>query len=306
MQADAPERSARRALDPQALALVLQRLSAQAEAPWLHGEVAQRMAARLPVILLKPKRLIDWGAQLGASQDVLAQAYPGAQRWVFEVDPARRVAAANTPGLPWWSMQRWAGKTPRVWDDSAASETPVDLVWSNMGLHGAIDPQAVMAQWHRALRVDGFLMFSTLGPGSLQGLRNLYASQNWPPPHAPFVDMHDLGDMLVQAGFADPVMDQEQITLTWPDAGALLAELRLLGGNVDPRRAAGLRTPRWRARLCKLIENQLANADGRISLNFELVYGHAVRPLPRPRLAAQTSVPLEDLRAMARAGRPQP
>ena len=59
--------------------------------------------------------------------------------------------------------------------------------------------------------------------------------------------MHDLGDMLVQAGFADPVMDQEMLTLTWPDAEALLAELRALGGNADPARCAGLRTPRWRA-----------------------------------------------------------
>ena len=66
--------------------------------------------------------------------------------------------------------------------------------------------------------------------------------------------MHDLGDMLVEAGFADPVMDQETITLTWPSGEALLAELRQLGGNVDPRRFAGLRTPRWRSRLAEALE----------------------------------------------------
>jgi len=176
------------------------------------------------------------------------------------------------------------------------------LLWSNMGLHGALDPQAVMAAWHRALQVDGFLMFSTLGPGSLEGLRTLYAAMGWPPPHAPFVDMHDLGDMLLEAGFADPVMDQETITLTWPSGEALLAELRQLGGNVDPRRFAGLRTPRWQARLAASLQ-ATAGEGGRPGLGFEVVYGHAFRVAPRPRVAAETALPLDDLRAMVRAGR---
>ena len=301
-----PERSARRALDPPALAHVLRRLQRSESAPWLHAEVARRMAERLPVILLKPSHVIDWGAHLGASADVLASAYPGAQRWAVEADDSQRSAESNAPRWPWWSARRWAGNAGQWLAESAVGERRAEMLWSNMGLHGAIDPQAVMARWFRALKVNGFLMFSTLGPGSLQGLRSVYASQGWPAPHAPFVDMHDLGDMLVQAGFADPVMDQEPITLNWPNARALLTELRQLGGNVDPRRIAGLRTPRWQAHLCRLIDSQLAGADGRVSLNFELVYGHAVRPLPRPRLASQTTVPLDDLRAMVRAGRPRP
>ena len=158
------------------------------------------------------------------------------------------------------------------------------------------------ARWHRAMAVDGFVMFSTLGPGTLAGLRALYAAQGWPPPCAPFVDMHDLGDMLVEAGFADPVMDQETVTLTWPTPSALLDELRGLGGNVDPARHAGLRTPRWRERLQQAL-SATAGAGGRVALDFEVVYGHAFRPPPRPRVAALTEVAVDDLRAMARAGR---
>ncbi len=94
--------------------------------------------------------------------------------------------------------------------------------------------------------------------------------------------MHDLGDMLVQAGFADPVMDQETITLTWDSPQALLAELRSLGGNASPLRCAGLRTPRWRARLLRPW-NERAGADGRLALAFEVVYGHAFKAAPRPR-----------------------
>jgi malonyl-CoA O-methyltransferase len=110
--------------------------------------------------------------------------------------------------------------------------------------------------------------------------------------------------MLVAAGFADPVMDQETITLTWSDAKAALAELRSLGGNVDCARHAGLRTPRWRQRLEAAIA-QLAAADGRPALRFEIVYGHAFKPLPRPRVQGETRLSVDELRTMARAGRPR-
>jgi malonyl-CoA O-methyltransferase len=180
-----------------------------------------------------------------------------------------------------------------------------ELLWSNMMLHLVSDPVALMQQWQRALAVDGFLMFSTLGPGSLQGLRRVYARLGWPAPHAPFVDMHDLGDMLVHAGFADPVMDQEVLTLTWPDAQALLHELRALGGNADPARSSGLRTPRWRQRLCAELR-ALQDAEGRLRLDFELVYGHAFRAAPKPRITAQTTVALDEMRAMVRSPRRVP
>jgi malonyl-CoA O-methyltransferase len=160
-----------------------------------------------------------------------------------------------------------------------------------------------MRQWWQALAVDGVLMFSTLGPGTLQALSAMYSQAGWPPPMAPLVDMHDLGDMLVEAGFADPVMDQETITLNWPDAAALLAELRGLGGNWSPQRFNGLRTPAWRQRLMQALM-ATAGPDGRPALKFELVYGHAVRPPPRPRLAAETHVGLDEMRQMMRAGRP--
>ena len=92
-------------------------------------------------------------------------------------------------------------------------------------------------------------MFSTFGPDTLAELRALYRELGWAAPAQAFVDMHDLGDMLVHAGFADPVMDQEHLTLHWPGPRELLAELRSLGGNLNPARHRGLRTPRWRSRL---------------------------------------------------------
>jgi malonyl-CoA O-methyltransferase len=262
------------------------------------------MAERLPVIKLQPEVIADWWSHLGASGPLLAQAYPKARRIAVEPGPLRREASAAARSRPWWLPARWATPPGPVVIDREFGQGQAQLLWANMSLHLAADPQAVMRLWQRALQVDGFLMFSTLGPGSLQALRELYRRQGWPPPHAPFVDMHDLGDMLLEAGFADPVMDQETITLTWATPQALLAELRQLGGNVDPRRHAGLRTPRWQARLEALLR-ELEAPDGRLALGFEIVYGHAFRPAPRARVAEETTLPLADLRAMVRRGRPQ-
>jgi malonyl-CoA O-methyltransferase len=289
--AAAPE-STRRPVQDAALARVRRRLAAAPEAPWLHREVARRMAERLSLILQRPRTVIDWDAPAGGSAGVLRGACAGASYLpVTGVDAAAAPAAA-----PWWSPRRWRGAVatrPSAGLPAAAG----DLLWSNMGLHWCADPLAEMRRWHEVLAVDGFLMFSTLGPGSLGSLRALYAARGWPPPHAPFVDMHDLGDMLVRAGFADPVMDQETLTLTWPDGHAALRELRCLGGNADPARPAGLRTPRWRDALASGLQPDPAQ---RPALALEIVYGHAFRPRPRPRVAAETTVGLQDMRSILR------
>jgi malonyl-CoA O-methyltransferase len=283
------------------------RLNRAAAPPWLHLEVARRMAERLSYIRLQPECVIDWGAFVGGSRGLLARAYPKARLLAVEPDAERREATAAALQPRWWSPQRWAGPgaSPAALIEPELRPGQAQLVWANMSLHAAADPLQVMRAWERALAVDGFLMFSTLGPGTLVELRTTYDRQGWPPPFAPFVDMHDLGDMMLEAGLADPVMDQEQLTLTFAGADALLAELRLLGGNAHPRRGAGLRTARWRRQLVDALE---AGADGagRIRMSFEIVYGHAFKPLPRARLAAETRLPLSDLRAMVRRGRPRP
>lgn len=292
----APERSTRRPLDERALAHTLGRLRRAAQPPWLHAEAARRMAERLPVIRTRPEVVVDWWSALGASRDALAGAYPRARH--VAVEPV--VAAA---ARPWWSPRRWSARGPEPIAEDAVPDDGAQLVWANMVLHWCADPVRLMTAWRRALEVDGFLMFSTLGPGTLEALGALYRRAGWPAPFAPFVDMHDLGDMLVEAGFADPVMDQETLTLTWPDAAAALAELRTLGGNVGSARFAGLRTPRWRQRLQAALAEATADADGRPALRFEIVYGHAFKPQPRLRAGGETRVSVDQLRAMARTGR---
>jgi malonyl-CoA O-methyltransferase len=284
-----------RAVDRAALQRVVARQATAAQAPWLHGEVARRMAERLAVVRRQPADVVDWWSRAGASHALLRRAYPKAR--VQRVEPSAPPLASATP---WWSPRRWRAQA--AVEASALPAQGAQLLWANMMVHHVADPAALFAEWHRVLAVDGFLMFSTLGPDTLKGLRQIYRDAGWGPPHAPFVDMHDLGDMLVRAGFADPVMDQEQLWLTWATPAALRDELRSLGGNADPMRMAGLRTPRWRARLDAVLAER-AGPDGRIPLEFEVVYGHAFIPPPRARVSAETRLGVEQLRDMARAGR---
>jgi malonyl-CoA O-methyltransferase len=254
------------------------------------------MAERLSFIKLRPQSVLDWWAHMGASADALSAAYADVRRTAVEPTDALRARSAPAAS-PWWSPRRWRGAETAVLLDSEVPPESAQLLWANMMLHSAADPEAVFAQWHRALAIDGFVMFSTLGPDTLRELRELYRRLGWPAPAPDFVDMHDLGDMLVHAGFADPVMDQETLTLTWATPEALLAELRSLGGNAHPLRFAGLRTPRWRERLHEALREN-AGSDGRLQLRFEVVYGHAFKPVPRVRVAEEASVSLQQMKDM--------
>ena len=287
--------------DAAALASNLRRCARAGSPPWLHGEVARRMAARLPVIRLRPQSVLQWWGWWGASDELLAAAYPKAQRVLAEPTSAIAARSARAAQRPWWAAGLRRARAEVVLADDVAADS-CQLLWANMMLHAVPDPATLLARWHSALAVDGFVMFSCLGPDTLKELRPLYARLGWGVPAQDFVDMHDIGDMMLHAGFADPVMDQERISLTFADAPALLAELRGLGRNAAPRRHAGLRTPRWRERLLQELAT-LAGSDGRIGLGFEVVYGHAFKAAPRARASAETAVPLEQMRALVRGSR---
>jgi malonyl-CoA O-methyltransferase len=296
-------------LDPRALDRAWARLCAQAAPPWLHGEIARRMGERLSIVKQVPEHVFDWWSELGAGAGLLAQAYPKAtvtgvlRPASTQIEPAPVGAAAAIAATPAW--RRWLGlgsNGPRAIAQSAVPPAQAQLVWSNMSLHWAQDAPTLMREWQRALVVDGFLMFTTLGPGTLVALNDVYRAHGWGTPYAPWTDMHDLGDMLVEAGFADPVMDQETLRLTWSSPQAALAELRTLGMNTDAARFAGLRTPRWRERLLAALGARV-DSQGRVVLEFEIVYGHAFKPVPRARLAAQTQVGLDDMKSMLSRGR---
>lgn len=300
----APSASTARQLDPASVEAWLRRLARAPSPPWLHAEVARRMAERLEFIRVKPEVVLDWWAFGGASTDRLLKAYPQARHLVVEPTAALHARSERAMAAPWWSPRRWRGPSVALAAPQSVVPSSVQLLWANMMLQAVVDPAALVARWQQLLAVDGFVMFSCLGPGSLRALNDLYARRGWGAPLADFVDMHDLGDMLVHAGFADPVMDQELLTLSWDSPEALLDELRALGANASPQRFVGCRTPRWRQELHAALKS-LARPDGRIYLDFEIAYGHAFKAAPRAPLAAETRVSVDDMRAMVRSRPPR-
>ena len=289
-------------LDPVAAAR-WQALPVQAaQSPWLHEEVATRMQERLDFIKLQPQQWVHWGPLRGglAAQRALEQRYPKAQVWLAGESPAHADVTLQALQAPWWQAQHWFGPKRQ---QGLPPDHSAHMVWANMHLHASAEPQALLQTWHRALAVDGFLMFSCLGPDTLRELRQVYAQAGWPEPAHAFTDMHDWGDMLVEVGFAEPVMDMERITLTYASPDTLLAELRGLGRNLHVQRFQGLRSRLWRERLSEaLLALARPEEGGRLSLGFEIVYGHALKPQPRMKMAAKTEIGLDQMRHMLHSG----
>jgi malonyl-CoA O-methyltransferase len=270
--------------------------------PWLNEEVASRMLDRLQWITLKPQAWAHWGALRGGlqSHQKLAEKYPKSLCFIAEAEHNYVQEAIKKIAYQWWQPSGWFRPAARF---EAPPPASVDMLWANMLLHEAADPQALLSQWHSALKVGGFLMFSCLGPDTAIELRELYKQLGWPPAGHDLTDMHDWGDMLVQAGFVEPVMDMERITLTYETPVRLLQELAELGRNFHPARFAGLRGRQWRAKLeTELAKRLKTGSDGRLSLTFEVIYGHALKAQPKVKVSALSSVSVRDMRSMLSMG----
>lgn len=265
------------------------------EGDFFAREVDRRMQERLDYMRMEPKRIVDLGCGRGASQPGLAARFPNAELIGVDLSP-EMLCAGRTPRAGW---QRWLGlgKSDAQYLAADAVNLPLKaqcaaIVWSNLLLHWLDNPLPALAEAHRVLEVGGLLMFSTLGPDTLRELRAAFADGYAHTQR--FIDMHDLGDMLVETGFADPVMDMEVITLTYDDFDAMLHELRAAGSSCAMKaRRHGLTGKRsWeRAR----VAYEAMRRDGKLPATFEVVYGHAWKVAPK-----QTA----DGRAIVRFDRP--
>jgi malonyl-CoA O-methyltransferase len=269
-----------------------------ADSAFLRREIAQRMHERLTLVKIAPARVLDAGCGEGADLALLQKTYPAAQIVGIDIAPAMVEAAkAPAPGLRALNqmlsrlMPAKAGVDLLCGDFGNLPFGPnsVDLVWSNLALHWHPQPDKVFAEWRRVLRVDGLLMFSNFGPDTFKELRTAFAAMDETPHALPFVDMHDFGDQLVEAGFSTPVMDMETITVTYDTAEALLADVRALGGNPLATRRRGLVGRKAWQRMLAALEQQ-RRPDGKLGLTFEVIYGHAFRPAPRATAAGEAIV----------------
>ncbi|MBT0960552.1 malonyl-ACP O-methyltransferase BioC [Denitromonas iodatirespirans] len=243
--------------------------------------VAQQMDERLEGILHQPDAILDLGCGTGRDLRRLAERYPKALRIGADIAPAMLRKATPPVGR----VQRLLGRGSRpqlAAADAAAlpfAHGRFDMLWSNLMLNWLDDPAPALKEMARVMKVGGMLMFATLGPDTLRELRDAFADAEGQRVHR-FIDMHDIGDALVAAGFSDPVMDMDRLTLTYTDLDSLFADLRQSGSaNASAARPRGLsgKSAWQRARA----RYEARRTDGRLPATFEIVYGHAWKPEPR-------------------------
>ncbi|HET7135588.1 MAG TPA: methyltransferase domain-containing protein, partial [Casimicrobiaceae bacterium] len=205
------------------------------DAAALQHEIGARMNERLEYVKLAPTAVLDAGCGTGDAVGELAARYPAARVVAFDValpmveragarSQVRRTALSR---LLRPFAARGAADAAFVCADIVAlpfAGVAFDLVWSNLALQWVNDLPRAFAEFRRVLKVGGLLSFTTFGPDTLRELRSAFAGVDARTHTSRFVDMHDIGDMLVNAGFADPVMDMEYVTLTYETPRALLAE----------------------------------------------------------------------------------
>ncbi|MFN2380932.1 MAG: malonyl-ACP O-methyltransferase BioC [Guyparkeria sp.] len=232
-------------------------------------EIGRRLDERFDWLKLDPGRVLDLGAGTGQMVRAMRERYPEAD--VVGLDLADNMLR-ELPRQRWWSRHR--GGVAADMHALPLKGGSMDVVVSNFAVQWSDRPAALFGEVARVSASGAPFAFTTLGPDSLQEIRRAWAEVD-PSPHVhQFLDMHDLGDALVGAMLADPVMDRETVTVTYPTVEALLADLRGVGvGNAQAGRSAGMTGPRaWR----RFREALAAQAiDGRIPLSYEIVYGLA-------------------------------
>jgi malonyl-CoA O-methyltransferase len=244
----------------------------------LAKEVGLRMTARLDYVRLAPARIADIGCATGDGIRALQARYP--QALPLAIDYAPTMLAEVARRASW--LERLRRRAPRcVAADVRAlplANGTLGLAWSNLMLHWLDDPLPAFRELHRVLEIGGLLMFSALGPDTLRELRAAGATTL-----RRFHDMHDLGDMLLAAGFADPVMEMERIELVYASPRGLLRDQRRLGVRDGLLGPMGFREGR---RVLRAWQRR----DGRLPATFEIVYGHAWKAVPKTTAAGHAIV----------------
>ena len=252
----------------------------------LQREIGRRMIERLDYVRLEPRVILDAGCGTGITTAELARRYPQAE--IVALDFAHGMLRHASGQGGWPRPPQWVCGDVEALPLAAQS---VDLVYSNAVLQWSTDLARTFAELLRVLRPGGLLMFSTFGPDTLAELRAAWAQVDGHSHVSPFADMHDLGDLLVETRFAEPVMDCERLTVTYATVDDLMRDLKLLGAhNVTAGRARGL-TGRRRIEAMRAAYERF-RSDGRLPATYEVVYGHAWGPAQREIEAGVVAVPV--------------
>ena len=250
---------------------------------FLHAALRARLLERLDWVQLEPRRIVDLGSGQGAALAALQERFPSAT--VLGLDHAPAMLRAAPPRFP-----RVVGAVEAL----PLADRSADLVFANLTLAYCPDLPACLAEIRRVLRAPGLFSFVTLGRDALRELSAAWAAADRFAHVPPQPDMHDLGDLLIQAGFGEPVLDTDTLQVTYRNVADLIRDLRAAGAvnslsKRNPALTGRSAMQRFRA---ALLANQ--DAEGRFSISIEVVFGKAWAGTGRPaRASGEVEVPLD-------------
>jgi malonyl-CoA O-methyltransferase len=263
----------------------------------LQKQVREEMLSRLDLVKVAPQAILDAGCGTGHGSFGLQKRFRSAQ--VYSLDIALNMLQKTQLQRPW--MQSWSqkilGKQQQLIcadiENLPITSNSMGLVWSNLALQWCNDLDAAFTEVARVLQPESLFVFSTFGPDTLKELR--VASSNGHTHVSRFIDMHDIGDALIRAGFSTPVLDVEHYTLTYDDVKSVMKDLKSIGAhNATQGRARGLQGKGFLQNLTQNYEQFRTN--NKLPATFEVVYGHAWVNASKPismRLAGQDFSPIQ-------------
>jgi SAM-dependent methyltransferase len=233
---------------------------------FLHREVADRLIERADDVKREFRVALDLGAHHGALSRALG-GRPGLE-WVVAADPSFGFLAKL-------SGVRVAADPDLV----PFRDGSFDLVASMLELHWAGDLPGALVQIRRILKPGGLFLAAMLGGSTLVELRTALIEAESieeggaSPRVSPAAELGDVAGLLLRAGFAMPVADAEKITVTYPDALALMRDLRGMGETnaLTARRRTLLRRATL-ARAALLYAERFGLLDGRVPATFEILF----------------------------------
>ena len=238
------------------------------EAAVLQKEVASRLVERLDYMLIEPEVVLDAGVGTGYCTLDLVSRYPQANVIALDIAPAMlnktQSKASNIKNINYLVSDIEA---------VALADNSVDLIVSSLTVQWCNDYHKAFSEFKRILKPGGCLLFSSFGPDALKELRHCWYKVDNDHHVNSFIDMHHVGDALLQAGFENPVMDNEMITVTYNDVYQIMRDLKAIGAHnvLNGRRHSLTGKKRLQAMVA---EYEKFRSDGVVPMTYEIVYGH--------------------------------
>lgn len=230
---------------------------------FLQKEIGSRLLERLMYLKISPNYILDIGGGTGSLCADLSTIYPHAT--IVNLDIAELMLNADKSN---------ALKCCADFDMPPFKDNQFDLIISSCALQWSIDLKQTINQLNRILKDNGILMFSTFGPDTLKELKQSWLCIDSNTHVNEFSDMHLIGDILLQHRFIDPVVDKEDITVTYKNASSLMHDLKNMGAsNKNSNQPKGLTSPKTIKAVNEVYEELFLREDGNIPATFEIIYG---------------------------------